>query len=237
MRDTIESVLRQSYTDWELIVVDGASSDNTLTIVNEYRERLGDRLKCVSESDNGIYDAMNKGIALASGDVIGILNSDDFYTAGDVLERVTERMERGDIDAVYGDVHYVEPDNLKRSVRYYSSRPFRRWTMRFGLMPAHPSFYCRREIYDSYGTFSTGYKVAADFELLLRFIYVHRIRTEYLPMDFVTMRTGGNSTSGLGSHKRIMADHIKALKTNGVYSNALLLSFRYLYKTWELIKS
>lgn len=237
MRDTIESVMRQSYTDWELVVVDGASSDNTIAVIDEYRGRLGDRLKVVSEPDNGIYDAMNKGIALSTGEVLGVLNSDDFYTTDDVLERVAERMGRDDIDAVYGDVHYVEPGNLKRSVRYYSSRPFRRWTMRYGLMPAHPSFYCRREIYDRYGNFNIDYKVAADFELLLRLIFVHRISTEYMPMDFVTMRTGGNSTSGWGSHKRIMLDHRKALKANGVYSNVLMLSFRYLYKAWELIKS
>ena len=141
------------------------------------------------------------------------------------------------LDAVYGDVHYVEPGNLSRCVRYYSSRPFQRRWMRFGLMPAHPSFYCRREIYARYGGFDITYKVAADFENLLRLIYVNRIHTHYIPLDFVTMRTGGASTSGLHSHRLIMADHLRALRTNGVYSNIFLLGLRYLYKIGELVRS
>lgn len=232
--DTLESVLRQTYSDVELIVVDGASRDDTMDVVRRYEPRFGGRLRWTSEPDRGIYDAMNKGIARATGDVIGILNSDDFYTSDTVLERVAEAMAGGDVDAVYGDIHYVRDGDLRRCVRYYSSRPFRRWMMRLGFMPAHPSFYCRREIYERCGTFDTTYRVAADFENLLRLIYVNRIRTRYLPADFVTMRTGGVSTSGLSSHRQIMRDHLRALRSNGVWSCTPLLGLRYIYKIWEV---
>ena len=232
--DTLESVLRQTYSDVELIVVDGASRDDTMDVVRRYEPRFGGRMHWTSEPDRGIYDAMNKGIARATGDVIGILNSDDFYTSDTVLERVAEAMAGGDVDAVYGDIHYVRDGDLHKCVRYYSSRPFRRGLMRLGFMPAHPSFYCRREVYERCGTFDTTYRVAADFENLLRLIYVNRIRTRYLPVDFVTMRTGGASTSGLSSHRQIMRDHLRALRSNGVWSCTPLLGLRYIYKIWEV---
>ena len=232
--DTLESVLRQTYSDVELIVVDGASHDDTMDVVRRYEPRFGGRLRWTSEPDRGIYDAMNKGIARATGDVIGILNSDDFYTSDTVLERVAEAMAGGDVDAVYGDIHYVRDGDLHKCVRYYSSRPFRRGLMRLGFMPAHPSFYCRREVYERCGTFDTTYRVAADFENLLGLIYVNRIKTRYLPVDFVTMRTGGASTSGLSSHRQIMRDHLRALRSNGVWSCTPLLGLRYIYKIWEV---
>lgn len=232
--DTLESVLRQTYSDVELIVVDGASRDDTMDVVRRYEPRFGGRLRWTSEPDRGIYDAMNKGIARATGDVVGILNSDDFYTSDTVLERVAEAMAGGDIDAVYGDIHYVSDTDLHKCVRYYSSRPFRRGLMRLGFMPAHPSFYCRREVYERCGTFDTTYRVAADFENLLRLIYVNHIKTRYLPVDFVTMRTGGASTSGLSSHRQIMRDHLRALRSNGVWSCTPLLGLRYIYKIWEV---
>lgn len=232
--DTLESVLRQTYSDVELIVVDGASRDDTMDVVRRYEPRFGGRMHWTSEPDRGIYDAMNKGIARATGDVIGILNSDDFYTSDTVLERVAEAMAGGDVDAVYGDIHYVSDTDLHKCVRYYSSRPFRRGLMRLGFMPAHPSFYCRREVYERCGTFDTTYRVAADFENLLRLIYVNHIKTRYLPVDFVTMRTGGASTSGLSSHRQIMRDHLRALRSNGVWSCTPLLGLRYIYKIWEV---
>ncbi len=232
--DTLESVLRQTYSDVELIVVDGASRDDTMDVVRRYEPRFGGRMHWTSEPDRGIYDAMNKGIARATGDVIGILNSDDFYTSDTVLERVAEAMAGGDVDAVYGDIHYVRDGDLHKCVRYYSSRPFRRGLMRLGFMPAHPSFYCRREVYERCGTFDTTYRVAADFENLLRLIYVNHIKTRYLPVDFVTMRTGGASTSGLSSHRQIMRDHLRALRSNGVWSCTPLLGLRYIYKIWEV---
>lgn len=234
VRNTLESVLEQTYADFEHLIVDGASKDNTLDIVKEYLPRYHGRLRYISEPDKGIYDAMNKGIAMATGDVVGILNSDDFYTANDVLEQVAKVLADESIDAVYGDVHYVDDDNLSKCVRYYSSHLFHRSWMRFGFMPAHPSFYCRRSVYKRFGTFDLSYKVAADFENLLRLIFVHRIRTRYIPKDFVTMRTGGISSSGLRSHRQIMHDHLRAMRQNGVCSNLLFLCLRYPYKILEI---
>ncbi len=237
LRDTLESVLRQTYPDIEHIIVDGASKDGTMDIVRELEPLYKGRLRYVSEPDKGIYDAMNKGIRMATGEVVGLLNSDDFYTSDDAVETIAKRMEQGDVDAVYGDIHYVNASDLQKCVRYYSSKPFRRGWMRLGFMPAHPSFYCKKEVYMKYGLFNTSYKVAADFENLLRLIFVNRIKTAYIQKDFVTMRTGGASSSGLESHKKIMRDHLRALKENGVYSNLFLLSLRYLYKIYEIVKT
>lgn len=235
LRDTMESVLSQTYSDIEHIIVDGGSSDNTMEIVRELEPRYLGHLRYVSEQDKGIYDAMNKGIAMATGDIVGILNSDDFYTSDSILSAVVSAFEDDDIDAVYGDIHYVQDDDLQKCTRYYSSKHFHRRWMRLGFMPAHPSFYCRKEIYEKYGGFNLSYKIAADFECLLRLIFVHKIRLRYIPMDFVTMRTGGASTSGLFSHKQILQDHQLAFKDNGIYSNVPLESLRYIYKIYEII--
>lgn len=234
LRYTMLSVLSQSYPNIEHIIVDGGSTDRTMDIVHELAPRYKGKLHYISEKDRGLYDAMNKGIAMATGDVVGILNSDDFYTNSDVLSTVASAFEDGDIDAVYGDIHYVHDSDLQKCTRYYSSKLFHRRWMRLGFMPAHPSFYCRRKLYDEYGGFDLSYKVAADFECLLRLIFVHKIRMTYIPMDFVTMRTGGASTSGLSSHKQILRDHQQAFKDNGVYSNVLLESLRYIYKIYEI---
>ena len=231
LRDTLESVLAQTYPDIEHIVVDGGSTDNTMELVREYEPRYNGRLRYVSEPDKGIYDAMNKGIGMATGEVIGILNSDDFYTSADTVETLIGELERLKVDAVFGDIHFVG-----KCVRYYSSAGFRRWKMLLGFMPAHPSFYCRKEAYERFGLFKTFYKVAADFENLLRLIYVGKISIKYVQKDCVTMRTGGVSTSGLASHRQIMADHVRAYRENRVRSNALLDSLRYVYKVAEIVR-
>lgn len=233
VRDTLESVLAQTYGDIEHIVVDGASDDHTLDIVQELEPVYGGRLRWVSERDGGIYDAMNKGIDMATGDVVGFLNSDDYFTSPDVVAKMSEGFA-GDLDAVYGDVHYVDPKNLTRCTRYYSSRKFSRRRMLLGYMPAHPSFYCRKSVYNRFGAFDTDFKVAADFEQLLRAIYVNRISTRYIPMDFVTMRRGGASTAGLQSHLRIMLDHFKAYRKNGIRAAICLDPLRYIMKVWEV---
>ena len=250
--DTLESVLGQDYGDYELIVKDGGSVDDTLEICRRYEPRFGGRMRIIAEADKGIYDAMNQGIAAATGDVVGILNSDDFYTASDILSEVARAFgEHPEIDAVFGDVHYVDEHDTTKHVRYYSSRHFRRWQMRLGFMPAHPSFYCRRSTYEKYrldgravegfkgnpdcAYFNTTYRIASDFENLLRMIFVHRIRLQYVGRDFVTMRTGGASSSGMASHRQINRDHMRAFRENGVYSNYLLISLRYCYKVAELL--
>lgn len=238
LEDTLKSVVEQTYSDVEYIIVDGASKDKTVSIIEEYEPLFKGRIKWISEPDKGLYDAMSKGIQMATGDVVGILNSDDFFTSRDVLKKVAEAFEQDSLlDAVYGDVHFVHPNNLNKCVRYYSSKVFKRDLMRMGFMPAHPSFYIRRECFEKYGLYKTDYKVAADFEFLLRVIYKAKIKTKYLPIDMVTMRTGGASTSGIESHKRIMNEHLRAFRENGLYTNRLLLSLRYIYKVEELLWS
>lgn len=235
--DTFDSVLSQTFKDIEYLVIDGCSRDNTLDIIKEYESKFEGRMRWISEKDNGVYDAMNKGIHMATGDVIGFLNSDDFYTSRNCLQVIADAFATQDIDATYGNVHYVNGDNLKKMVRFYSSKRFKPSLMRLGFMPAHPTFYCKRDIYEKYGDFDTSYRIASDFELLLRFIFVNKVRTCYIAKDFVTMRTGGLSTSGFRSHQQIMKDHRRALKANHVYSNFFVLCLRYVYKGYEVLKA
>ena len=235
LADTLKSVLAQTFTDYELIIIDGQSTDDTLNIVQSYAPQFKGRLRWISEPDRGLYDAMNKGIRMSQGTFVGILNSDDFYTSPHVLSTLVNALEQHGSDAVYGDVHYVSAKNLEHPIRYYSSRHFRPWMMRMGFMPAHPSFYCRREVYLQYGLFNIDYKVAADFEQLLRLIFIPRITTTYVPLDCVTMRIGGASSSGLQSHRRILSDHLQALRQHHIYTNLFLISLRYLYKIMECL--
>ncbi len=251
--DTLESVLGQDYSDYELIIKDGGSKDDTLDICRSYESRFAGRMRIIEGVDGGLYDAMNQGIAAASGEVVGILNSDDYFTSNDILTIIAEAFELHPyIDAVYGDVHYVKGNDTSKIVRYYSSRLFRPSWMRMGFMPAHPSFYCKKSVYDKYklngrkiagfkgnpdcAYFNTTYAVAADFEKLLRMIYIGNIKMLYIGRDFVTMRTGGISQRGMLSHKQINRDHMRAFRENGVYSNYFLISLRYCYKVLELIK-
>lgn len=231
IRDTIESVLSQTYPLIEYIVVDGASRDNTLAILHEYEYQID---KIISEPDNGIYDAMNKGIREASGDIVGVLNSDDFFTSVDTIEMIVKAFKDNEVDAVYGDVHFVDPADLSKSVRYYSSAIFRPWLFRFGFMPAHPSFYVKRECYARWGGYALEYKIAADFDLLIRFIYIRKIKSKYIKKDIVTMRIGGISTRNVKNRILINKEIIKACRKYGIYTNWFWISLRYMYKIVEL---
>ena len=234
LRDTMESVLRQTYTDYEYIIVDGSSKDGTVDLIREYEPRFEGRMRWISEPDRGIYDAMNKGIAMATGEVVGLLNSDDFYASDDVLSTIAQAFMLPDApDAIYGDVHYVDEKDITKVVRYYSSKKFTRERIRMGYMPAHPSFYVRRECYERYGTFDTSYRVASDFDNILRLIYIHNIRTRYIAKDFVAMRMGGASSSGINSHLHIVADHFAAFRKNGLRPKYFLYVLRYIKKLFE----
>lgn len=236
IRDTIESVLNQSDDDIEYIVKDGGSTDKTLDICREYESRFGGRMKIISAPDKGIYDAMNKGFEAASGDIVGILNSDDFFTTNDVIAKVAEAFATDDsLDAVYGDIHFVNDDNLKKCTRYFSSRYFRPWMLRFGFMPAHPSFYCKKTVFEKYGMYDLQYRTSSDFEMMVRLLWNSKIKTKYLNMDFVTMRTGGESTAGLASKKKVNNDISRSLKAHGIYSNQVMQVLRYAWRVCELI--
>lgn len=234
LRSTFDSVLAQTHEDIEYWVIDGASTDNTLEVIKEYEPRFNGRMKWLSEPDKGLYDALNKGIERATGDVVGILNSDDFFTSNTVLEKVAEGFADG-VDAVYGDIHFVRPDNLDKCVRYYNSKPFRPWTLRFGFMPAHPSFYVRREIYERCGGYALDYKLAADYDMMVRLIYKEKIHCRYLPVDMVTMRTGGLSTKNVRNRLMLTKEDVKACRKYGMYSNVLMCSCKYFLKVFEFL--
>lgn len=231
--DTIKSVLGQDYKNIEYIIVDGGSTDETLDIIKEYALRFDGRLKWISEKDKGIYDAMNKGIMMSTGDVVGILNSDDYYTSSDVLSTYVKAFKESDVEAVFGDIHFVREGQSDRIARYYSSKIFRPFLLRFGFMPAHPSFYLRRSVYQRAGDYSLDYRIGSDFEMMVRLFRKHHISYKYIPKDVVTMRMGGASTSGVGSHRLLLEEDARACRENGIYSNVLMMSLKFLYKIFE----
>lgn len=235
IEDTIKSVLSQTYKDIEYIVVDGGSTDGTVDIIRRYEPRFEGRMKWVSEKDNGLYDAINKGIRMATGDVVGILNSDDYYTSNRVLERIAPFFKRKTIDAVYGDIHFIRPNNPDKCVRYYSSRPFRPFWLRFGFMPAHPSFYVRRSVYEKAGGYKTDYKIGSDYEMMVRLFRKFHIKAKYVKMDFVTMRTGGLSTRNIKSRLTLINEDVMACRENGIYTNKLLIYIKFIYKIFEFL--
>lgn len=232
--DTMESVLWQTYHDIEYWVIDGLSSDGTMELVRKYEDRFGGRLHYVSGKDKGIYDAMNKGIALCSGDIVGILNSDDYFTSREVVQRIVDAFQNeSGLDAVYGDVHFIHSGEPDKVVRYYSSALFRPFWLRFGFMPAHPSFYVRRSLYEKVGGYSLDYKIAADYDMMVRLFHKANINAKYLKMDFVTMRTGGISTKNFKNRLLITREDVRACRRNGLYTNVFFIAVKYLYKIFE----
>ncbi|WP_044408417.1 glycosyltransferase family 2 protein [Thiomicrospira microaerophila] len=220
----INSVLSQDVGDIEYIIIDGASKDGTVSIVESFGGRV---THFVSEPDKGIYDAMNKGLALATGDVIGILNSDDFYPNPSVIADVVQAFaDNPDLDMVLGNVDFVHPDDLTRPVRFYSSFNFKPWKMRFGFMPAHPAAFIKRSAYERVGPYTLGYKIGADFEWFVRAFLVHKLSYVKLNKTLVRMREGGVSTSGFKSYWIISKEVRRALQENGVYSNLAFVMIR-----------
>jgi glycosyltransferase involved in cell wall biosynthesis len=224
IKDAIESVLNQTYKNIEYIIVDGASSDGTIEIIKEYGSKID---KFISEPDRGLYDAMNKGIKLATGDVVGILNSDDFYIDDKVVEEVVKVFEAKKIDSLFADLVYVHPHDVNKIVRHYDSSHFSPSKFAYGWMPAHPTFFVKREIYEKYGLFKTDYRIAADYELLVRFLYRYKIKYFYLNSVLIKMRTGGISTNGLQSNWVLNQEIIRACKENGLSTNIFKVLSKY----------
>lgn len=232
IRDTIESVINQSYKNIEYIIIDGGSKDNTFQIVKSYKNRIN---TFISEKDEGLYDAMNKGIQLANGDIIGILNSDDFYIDKYVIEKIINQFKTKSCDSVFADLIYVSSKNIKKNVRYYDSSNFNPEMFSYGWMPAHPTFFVKKQIYDNYGLYRTDFKLEGDFELLLRFLYVHRITYSYIQEPIIKMRTGGLSTSGLSSLWTIANEQNIACREHGIKTNILKIMSKYPKKAIELL--
>lgn len=238
LRDTIQSVLNQNYADYEYLVIDGGSKDNTVEIIKEYEPKFGGRMKWVSEKDKGMYDGINKGIRMATGDVVGIINSDDFYHRTDIFDIINKAFEEDkDVQAIYGDVRFVNPDNLEKTVRYYSSKHWKPWRFRFGFMPAHPTFFTYKENFEKYGYYQYDYHIAADYELLIRHLYTNKVPAKYIPVDFMKMRTGGRSTNGWKANVLLNKEIVRACKENGIWTCMPLLFLKYFIKVFELIKT
>jgi len=232
IKDAIDSVLAQTYKDIEYIIIDGASTDGTVEVVKSYGDKIS---KFVSEPDCGLYDAMNKGIALATGDVVGILNSDDFYIDNRVIERVVKEFEEKQTDSVFADLVYVKSENLDKIVRYYDSSYFTPQKFAYGWMPAHPTFFVKRWVYEKYGLFRTDLKIAADFDILARFLYTHKISYSYIKEVIVKMRLGGISTS-FSSIWTNNIEQLRICRQNGIDTNIFKILSKYPSKLMGFVK-
>lgn len=233
IESAIQSVLAQDYPDIEYIIVDGASKDGTMTIVEKYRDRIA---TVISEPDKGIYDAMNKGVRAATGDVIGILNADDFYAANDVISDVVKLMKEKQVDTIFGDLVYVQPENLEKVVRFYSAKNFKIKDFEKGDMPPHPTFFVKRALYDQFGLFKTDYKIAADFEIMVRMLYKGGASWAYLHKVMTKMRVGGVSTAGLKSKVDLNREIKRACDENGLKTSMAKIYSKYFSKVMQLVK-
>lgn len=213
IKDAIESVLSQKQVDLEYIIVDGGSNDGTVEVVKQYGERIH---HFISEPDEGVYFALNKGIALATGDIIALLHSDDFYTHPYVLSQVVEAFSKNHCDAVYSNLYYVRGLNTNKIVRLWDSGEYKTDDFYMGWMPPHPAFFVKRDLYQKFGAFNTSLKSAADYELMLRFIHKQNISLCYIPKFFVKMRTGGTSNRTLFNRLRANLEDRKAWHINGL---------------------
>lgn len=233
IEDCIKSVCGQSYPDIEYIIIDGVSKDGTLDIIKKYESKLN---KIISEPDQGIYDAMNKGIGLATGDIIGILNSDDIYIDSEVIGSVVSAMQNKNTDTCYGDLQYVKREDTTKIVRYWKSGYFSKNKFKYGWMPPHPTFFVRKKIYERYGDFNKNFFIAADYELMLRFLYKHEVSTVYIPRVLVKMRTQGSSRPGLYNTVRMICEEYEIWKSNGLFSSKISIVFAIVFKRLRKLK-
>ena len=217
---TLLSVSAQTYGNIEHIVVDGGSKDGTLLVVANEGAHVS---KLISENDYGIYDAMNKGISMATGDVIGFINSDDFYASPTVLELISLAFINSNVDACYGDLFYVGQKDTSNILRYWKSSEFQPNSFEMGWCPPHPTFFVRRGIYERFGGFDLSYKIAADVELMMRFLEVHRVRVKYIPEVLVKMRMGGTTNRSLSNILKQNKEILRALKSHGLRSSIVRL--------------
>jgi glycosyltransferase involved in cell wall biosynthesis len=230
IHDCVRSIAAQTYGDIEHIVVDGGSTDRTLSII----DKMGsNETVVISEPDDGLYDAMNKGIKLSTGDVIGILNCDDMYNDENVVGSVVNCLSEKGVDTCYGDLVYVDCKDASSRVRYWKSGTFNKERFRIGWMPPHPTFFVRRDVYGKYGTFDLNFPLAADYELMLRFLYKYNVSASYIPKCLVKMRTGGRCHPGLINTSNNIIENYRAWKVNGLKSNLFTFLMKPLHKIFQ----
>lgn len=230
--DCINSVNEQTHTDIEHIIIDAASTDNTLQLINSIPNRV---TNIVTEPDKGIYDAMNKGIVLASGDIIGILNSDDLYTDNEVIKKIVQIFENSSTDCVHANLYYVNKNNVDLIVRHWRTCDYIQGAFKKGWHPAHPTFFVRKEVYERFGLFNLNFNLAADFELMLRFLEHYKIKSTYLPQFIVRMRLGGATSKNI---KNIIEQNIecyKAFKINKIKVSPLYSYYRLFPKLKQFL--
>lgn len=232
IKDAIEGVLKQKYENYEYIIVDGASKDNTVEILKEYEPKFEGRMRWISEPDKGLYDAINKGIKMATGDVVGIVNSDDYFHRDDTFEIIAKAFADGKTDAIYADDEEVNEETGKGF--RYSSKGFRTWQYRIGMMPSHPTFYAKKELFEKYGYYKLGYRIAADFELMMRFAYVNKVKMKYVPEAILTFRLGGVSTN-LKNKILLNKETVRALRENGLFACRPMIWLKYFFKIKQII--
>lgn len=230
--DTLASVACQTHPDIEHIVVDGASTDNTLEIIEQRGQHVS---QMISEPDRGIYDAMNKGLGMATGSVIGFLNADDVYAGPMILERVSAIIEKEKLDALFGDAEFFRSDRPNYSLRRYRSVHFRPELIAWGWMPAHPALFLRRHVYERFGTFKTDYRIAGDFELIARMFHSGTLAYRYFPEVLVRMRTGGVSTGGWRNSLLLNREVLRACRENNIPTNLLKILSKYPAKVLEFL--
>ena len=228
---TIESVLCQTYKNIEYIIIDGGSQDKTLNIINHYKSKIN---KIVSEPDNGIYDAINKGILLSSGEVVGILNSDDVFSNNDIITKIVDTFEKSkELDSVIGDIVFIK--NNGKIHRKYTAKNWAPLKFAWGMMPPHPTFYCKRKYFEKFGLYRNDFKIAADYELMMRFLLVNKISYKYIPKVFVNMKLGGTSTKNIFSKIKINKEVLHACRLNNIKTNSLKIFSKYIFKIIEFI--
>jgi len=233
IEDTIKSVLSQDYKSLEYVIKDGGSTDKTLAIIDKYKREIA---VVKSEKDSGIYPGMNQAIALATGDVIGILNSDDLYAYPQVLSEVAETFTKTNCDALYADLVYVNRDNTDKITRIWKSGQYKEGAFLKGWMPPHPTFFVKKELYEKFGVFNTELKSAADYEIMLRFIHKNKVKLAYLPKTIVKMRDGGASNITLKNRIKANLEDRKAWKINGIKPSFLTLYRKPLSKVFQFLK-
>jgi len=234
VEETILSVMNQSYSDIEYIVIDGLSEDNTMQIVEKYRKKIS---KIISEKDQGLYDALNKGIALATGEVVGILHSDDFYTSNNVIQKYANLFQKTGCDAVYSDLYYVDRVDTNKIIRKWKSGDYTQNSFINGWMPPHPTFFVKKEVYSKFGNFNTSFQTAADYELMLRLVHKHKISMAYLPEYTVKMRIGGASNVSFKSRIKANLEDRKAWRINDLKPRFYTLYLKPLRKIFQFISS